>query len=123
VNFDLCKPCDNCPFRREGGIRLFRTEAAKLASTVLLGVEFGFLCHKTVVFEEDDGGQLRSKRHENEQHCAGALIFAEKNNVPTMLMRKAEQDGAYSSGALMSGNPAVAEVFDNPSEMVDYSEE
>jgi hypothetical protein len=68
---DLVKPCDNCPFRKNGeGIKLNPGRIRELARTVgRLG--HGFHCHKTV-HRDDDGEPTTTHR---EQLCAGSLAF------------------------------------------------
>lgn len=74
-----------------------------------------FPCHKTTV-ETDDGD-----RHgvSSSRHCAGALIFAEKNKNATQLMRIAERLGMYDARKMMADQEAVDSVFDGLDEMLE----
>jgi hypothetical protein len=69
--FRLTKPCHNCPFRREGGIRLHPERAREIAHSQIRAVGGMFSCHKTV--HHDDDGEHAP--HEKEQYCAGAVAF------------------------------------------------
>lgn len=75
--FDLKKPCDNCPFRKEGGIRLEPRRAREIAQGQIDNPGFTFPCHKTVNYddrdEDDDTHYVWQKQN---QYCAGALNFA-----------------------------------------------
>ncbi len=84
MRFDLKQPCNDCPFipgsrtnvtleegRIEGIVEGLRNDAA-------------FICHKTL-----------NKQLNEQQHCAGALIFLEKENNPNQMMRIAERFSLY----------------------------
>lgn len=72
-----------------------------------------FPCHKTLDYSGDGDGLYR----ETSQHCAGALIFAEKNGNSTQMMRIAERLGMYDAAVLMANQENVDMVFDSISEM------
>jgi hypothetical protein len=65
-----------------------------------------FQCHKTNVKVGGKGDPM---------HCAGALIFAEKNGNETQLMRIAGRLNMYDPNAL----DMDADVFDTMDEMLD----
>lgn len=74
-----------------------------------------FPCHKTTVFD-DNTGDLESTK--TSLHCAGALIFAEKQGRCTQMMRIAERLGCYDAQKLMADTQAVASVFSSTKEML-----
>lgn len=52
-----------------------------------------FPCHETLNYDTDFD---ESPQHtEKTQHCAGALIYAEKHEAPTQMMRIMERLGMY----------------------------
>jgi hypothetical protein len=104
------RPCDQCPFRRVGGVRLRATRITEIARAVLGPAGGSFTCHKTTGFL----GPVRPKY--KDQQCAGAFIFAEKHDAPTQLMRIAERLGLYNAAALMTPTN-VAAIFDTVDEM------
>ncbi len=111
MNYKMTTPCENCPFRRVGGVRVNAERAEELTDNALSTQGASFACHKTVK-------ALGSKAKE-ESHCAGALIFSEKNGNATQLMRIMERLGAYDARKL---NRAVfGEVFDTAEEMIEVS--
>ena len=117
MKYDLKKPCDNCPFLRTGGVRLTAQRIEEIAGGILGWNGKTFACHKTTIDVEDDEGLGARGDGPETRHCAGALIFAEKNQGSTQLMRIAERLGRYNRQELM-GNPAVvASVFDTIDEM------
>jgi hypothetical protein len=119
VRFDLKRPCDNCPFRRRGGVRyLAPARVMEIAHAMLDFQGSTFACHKTTVEEEDEEGMSRRSTTASSQHCAGALIFAEKNGNANQYMRIAEQLGLYDAKALMADKKVVALVFDNVNQML-----
>jgi len=120
MDWGMTVPCDNCPFRKEGGIRLHPVRARQLADMMLDSQGATFTCHKTTASDErddnaDEDGFIPQEHH---KHCAGALIFAEKNSNATQMMRISERFGDYDPKKLMSNEEAVASVFDTKSQMV-----
>jgi hypothetical protein len=114
MQFDLLKPCSNCPFLRKGGCRLMEYRVREIAGAMLDTQGTVFACHKTT--PEDDDGEpqiIHSSRH-----CAGALIFAEKNKTATQMMRIMERMGYYDARKLMKDKRTVARVFSTLKEML-----
>ena len=58
---------------------------------MLRGNSGGFPCHRTTVGTENDDLQ----ETKDSKHCAGALIYAEKQEASTQMMRIAERLGMY----------------------------
>lgn len=104
-------PCNNCPFRKVGGIRLTQSRITEIA----VRNEGDFPCHKTTVDSGTGDGQLCATK--DSKQCAGFLIFREKALHPNQMMRIAERLRLYDARRLMEGNPAVADIFDSLSEM------
>lgn len=102
MNYDLKRPCSDCPFLREGGIRLTPNRVHRIAGMMLSTGGGTFICHKTM-------------ETKSEQHCAGALIFAEKNRTATQAMRWMERIGVYDHTKLESQDS----VFDTLPEMLE----
>lgn len=84
MNYNMTKPCKDCPFLKKHGYTLKRLK--EFAS----GGEFH--CHKTGVQDEEDGS---FEPDSGSEHCAGALIFLEKRSQPHQMMRIAERLGIY----------------------------
>jgi hypothetical protein len=97
----LATPCADCPFLREGGIRLTSARVKEIAGGMLATQGHTFTCHKAV-----DRG--------TKEHCGGALIFAEKHNNQTQMMRIAERLRLYDHTKLRGH----ARVFDTLKEML-----
>lgn len=110
MNYGLRTPCDNCPFRKVGGIRLYPERVREIARDN----EGTFPCHKTTRHDEDG----EHVQHDKEAHCAGYLIFREKIEHPNQMMRIAERLGMYDAKRLMTDNPATDEVFDSLPQML-----
>lgn len=82
MNFNLKRPCKNCPYRKDclpGW--LGRARADELAADVILG-DKTFACHKTVNYAKwDEQEDPDEYQHDGtEQFCAGALILEKKAN-------------------------------------------
>lgn len=115
MKYDMRRPCDNCPFLREGGIRLTRGRVREIAGMMLAGGPGDFPCHKTTVDAEDEDGACDRAVTPDSKHCAGALIFAEKNGTPTQMMRICERIGMYDATKLEGHD----RVFDDMEEMLE----
>jgi len=111
VKFDLKTPCSNCPFRREGGVRLYSARVIEIAGGFLSNRGGDFPCHKTVDHDDDDN-RITTK---DSQHCAGALIFAEKNENQTQMMRISERLRLYDPASYVGHEL----VFDDLDEMLE----
>lgn len=112
MHYDLYVPCSTCPFLRKGGIRLTKQRVLDIAGNMLLPHGKTFACHKTTI--ESDGGLTEGP---SSRHCAGALIFAEKNQNATQMMRIAERLRMYDARKLMSKKEVCDLVFDSVREM------
>jgi hypothetical protein len=116
MNFDMKKPCHNCPFLKVGGIRLRKVRARDIAKNSLSDQGKTFTCHLTTVQSEVD--DLDMVDGPNAAHCAGALIFSEKQGKVTQMMRIAERLGIYDPKPIMADKEVVGSVFDSLKEMV-----
>ena len=96
MKYDLTTPCGLCPFRNDE--KRLHVPVARLR-------EFAsgeFCCHKTT---ESDGEGYAPKPES--QHCAGALIFLEKQNAPHQMMRICERIGMYDHTKLDMDAPVL----------------
>jgi hypothetical protein len=112
--FDLRAPCSDCPFLRDGGIRLSVERVQEIAGAMLDTRGATFACHKTTLDCEDDEDGDGRREGPQTQHCAGALIFAEKNENATQMMWIAERLGMYDMRKLVGHT----RVFDTLDEML-----
>lgn len=105
-----CKvPCKECPFRREGGVRLYAARIDEIVSVVapIDGCGGTFPCHKTVDHDDCD--------ERSELQCAGAIIFAYKQGTSSQYIRICERLGGVDR-ALAEGD--WPEIFDDVDEML-----
>lgn len=84
MNYGMKTPCDECPFLNDSGFDQDRLEE-------LCSGEFP--CHKAC--DLNDEGQFVAKPSGKTPHCAGALIYLEKDDAPHQMMRIAERLGMY----------------------------
>ena len=105
MKYSMTKPCDACPFLIGSGFT-YRSLAAHASGA--------FACHKTCDISEDDevGGTYEPKRNGKSLHCAGALIFLEKQDAPHQMMRIAERLGMYDRTKLDMTAPVVSKPSD-----------
>jgi hypothetical protein len=91
----MTRPCPKCPFLRDGPMKLRPARAAEIGSMFngTCGTQGGtFPCHATLDYDTDEDGPQETAKT---QHCAGALIFAEKHETPAQMMRICERLGMY----------------------------
>lgn len=101
MQFDLKKPCKDCPFIRGNSFEksLGRTRVEQIANDTVLG-DKTFQCHKTL--------------DKNAQHCVGAIVMAEKINPGGNLsLRLAKLAGADFTKI------TADDVYDSVEEMLD----
>ena len=110
MNYDMTQPCGNCPFRKQGGVKLSKARIRDIAGMMLDRQGGTFPCHKTVDYSNDENGRETTKS----QHCAGALAFAEKHGNATQMMRIVERLGMYDASKI--DDEAKALVWDSKSE-------
>lgn len=115
MDYSKTVPCGSCPFRK-GQTFLTKPRARQIAGYMDTWNGAEFACHKTTE-RDDDGNHCPSRK---ESHCAGALIFAEKNEQSHQMMRIAERLGMYDPTRLMSpdNQQAIDSVYDTKQEMV-----
>ncbi len=113
MKYDAKRPCNNCPFLRENGVRLRPERAQEIARCALDSQGASFTCHKTTVAGR--GGDR--KDGPNAQHCTGALILMEKNDTANQMARIAMRLGVYDPRKL--DKTAFDLVFDDEDEMVE----
>ena len=99
MTFDLTSPCSQCPFleKMAHGFTIERLE--EFASGT-------FHCHRTGTNDDETGDFVSLP---DSLHCAGALIFLEKQHRPNQMMRIGERLGLYDHRRLNMAAP-VREV-------------
>lgn len=83
MHYRMREPCYECPFLLGSGFTF---------SSLTEHASGAFACHKACDLN-DEGVYVA--RDETTPHCAGALIFLEKQNKPHQLMRICERLGLY----------------------------
>ena len=98
MNYNMTEPCDACPFLKGSGFtwRSLNEHASG-----------EFACHKTCDLDE---GVYQPKY--KSLHCAGALIFLEKQGKPHQMMRICERIGMYDHRNLNMDAPVVSKPSD-----------
>lgn len=77
MNYNVKKPCTNCPFKvGDDVVRLTMGRAEEIGGMMLSSHGGDFTCHNTLDKDERD-----------QSHCAGAIAFALKNGNMTQMMR------------------------------------
>lgn len=107
-HYKMTEPCNNCPFRREGGIRLYQARVTEIIET-----NGQFPCHKTTGVA---GGPKPKKR----QHCAGFLIFMGNIGRSNQAMQLAQRFKLYDPEQLKAAGGAG--VFDTLEELMAVSD-
>ena len=105
MNYNMTKPCDNCPFRSDKHFPLGR---GRVLGIIRSG---DFPCHKTTLKDDLDGDE-EGLDSNNETACAGLLILLEKENQPNQMMRIAERLGFYDRTKLDMNAPVYDSIRD-----------
>lgn len=110
MKFDMTTPCVNCPFRKEGGIRLHPSRAREIARAAVDAQGMMFPCHKTVDYDavDEDDGSYRAQTED--QYCAGALAFANNVDSHNQIMRIAMRIGLWDPEAMRDADQCFASV-------------
>ncbi|GKU79324.1 hypothetical protein L3i20_v237210 [Paenibacillus sp. L3-i20] len=84
MRFNLKKPCKDCPFLQGSSTNktLVKGRLEGIVSDLMDGMTF--TCHKTLNLKSLD-----------QEHCAGALQYLEREERPNQMMRIAERIGLY----------------------------
>lgn len=112
--FRLKRPCENCPFLKEGAIELRPGRLQGIIDGLVNDDMSNFQCHKTVHHPKTGGSWSEEggyKASGKECMCAGAMIYLEKAGRPTVAMRLGSAVGLYDRREL---EPAFDEVIDPP---------
>jgi hypothetical protein len=99
MKYNLTEPCDACPYLIGSGFTF---------DSLVDHASGEFPCHKACDVDEETGNFV--PRGEKTPHCAGALIFLEKQNRPHQMMRICERLGFYDASKLnMNANVGSSE--------------
>lgn len=82
MNFDLKRPCANCPFRKVGAIELHPERVRQIVAGLLADDHQWFWCHKDAY--------ARRPQH---TACTGSMIYLLKVGQPNVPMRLAAAMG------------------------------
>lgn len=110
--FAQLTPCEDCPFRRNGGVR-HGMVALNYASYFVSWPGFTFPCHRTV--PKDDNREEFAPWREGQHICPGGLILAEKLGACNLPMAIGKEKGWYHPEKLVGRD----EVFDSLREMAE----
>ncbi len=104
----LKSPCRNCPFRTDILPFLESARAQDLAR--MLGDNGGthFVCHKTVEYNNDDGGKITP----DTKVCAGAMILAAREGRTSQIQQVGQRLGLWSPDELDMAAPVYASFKD-----------
>jgi hypothetical protein len=111
-------PCDDCPFRKGGGVRHTPTMMASYIAHHTTYPGASFPCHKSVP-ESDDRSQW-SAWQDGQVLCAGGLLFAAKVGAENGIMRVGRAMGWFDPSTQTPAERAL--VFDSVDEMLAASD-
>jgi hypothetical protein len=100
MNYTMTEPCDACPYLIGSGFTWH---------SLVEHASGEFACHKTCELSEATGCYEPKKKS---LHCAGALIFLEKQRKPHQMMRISERVGLYNHTKLNMKAPVVSRRTD-----------
>ena len=100
MKYTMKEPCNACPFLIGSGFTYH---------SLTQHASGEFACHKTCELGEDSGTYEPKKKS---LHCAGALIFLEKQERPHQMMRICERLGMYDRTKLNMDASVVGKPSD-----------
>jgi hypothetical protein len=104
---DLVRPCSKCPFRSDIPGYLTEGRAEEIASALLSDASFS--CHETNRYDEAGEDLVETA---DSQHCAGAMIWMEKQGRANQWMRWMERSGFYDARKLDMESPVFEDAED-----------
>lgn len=114
MNFDMKKPCANCPFKKNGAIELRPGRLEGIVQSLKRDTNF-FQCHKTV--HSKRGGEWDEDTYipsGQESVCAGSLIYALKANMGLpVAARVAVMFGQLDLAALEAQADTIIDPLEN----------
>jgi hypothetical protein len=96
MNFDVKRPCSNCPFRLYGAIELRNGRLAQIVHELRADDHKWFICHKTI-------------GRGSESQCVGAMVYLLKIDAPSVSMRVAAAVGLIKFADLRAQYPEIIE--------------
>lgn len=100
MEYTMTKPCDQCPYLIGSGFTW---------QQLVDHASGEFPCHKACKVDDEGDFVPRSAKT---PHCAGALIFLEKQNRPHQMMRICGRLGVYDWRKLNMRAPVVVRPSD-----------
>jgi hypothetical protein len=97
MNFDLKRPCANCPFRKVGAIELHPQRLPSIVAGLLANDRDWFKCHKT----------LHLPRDRRDSQCVGSMVYLLKVDAPSVSMRMAAAFGWLDFDELRALYPEI----------------
>ena len=100
MNYNMTEPCDACPYLIGSGFTF---------ASLTRHASGEFACHKACKLDDNDN---YVPRNDKTPHCAGALIFLEKQDRPHQMMRICERIGMYDRRKLNMNAPVGSKPAD-----------
>lgn len=121
MNFNLKKPCNNCPFNKTGAIQLESGRLEGIVENLLSDDKNHFQCHKTVhskkggSWGEDKNGEEIYRASGQESQCVGAMVYLLKVNAQNLSMRIGAAVGMLDFDGLRKQFDTVIEPLEETS--------
>src|SRR4051812_43269655 len=106
--FRQTKPCSDCPFRKENGIRHGTSHVLAYLSYFVNEPSATFPCHETR--HDGQNNDEWAPWREGQTICAGGLILAEKLGTRNRLLQYAIDKGWYKPSKLQERETIVDDV-------------
>lgn len=120
MNFDLKKPCKNCPFRKAGAIYLSPGRLEGIVEDLKRHDQHTFQCHKTVhskrggVWEQnEDTGETEYIPSGNESACMGAIAYMFRDQDSSVATRLALALGILKTEEIEAVYPEIIDRLES----------
>jgi hypothetical protein len=98
-------PCEMCPFREHGGVKLSRARAREIIRG-LTEEERAFPCHETIEYDDDLPRGFRATR--KSRHCYGAAVLLLAIKRPNLSLKLAQAMKLFHPRQLKASNVRTA---------------
>ena len=116
LHWEMKSPSDDCPFRRDAPAHVGIASAIPGYFNNFQKGDFSHSCHKT-----DPAAEGYVRGNETVQHCAGALMFLVRADLPLQKpCFNALNDKKFELDDLVARAHQADEVFDSVAELLDY---
>lgn len=115
AKFAMKKPCKDCPFLKNSPMHLRPERLPSIVEGLHNNKDFS--CHKSVDYSSGIENETGNTTYnlQSSKYCAGAMIYLEKQNKPTLMMKIGEVYGHYNYKEMLEHKDMVIDSLEERS--------